>query len=105
MSSAPLLEVSGLRVQFPGRRGVARAVDGVDLSMRSGEIAALVGESGCGKTTLARTIVGLTRPVAGEVRLRGTALRRDRRSLRAHRRAAQMVFQDPTGALNARQTI
>jgi oligopeptide/dipeptide ABC transporter ATP-binding protein len=105
MTAAPLLEVSGLRVQFPGRRGVARAVDGVDLSMRSGEIVALVGESGCGKTTLARTIVGLTRPVAGEVRLRGTPLRADRRSLRAHRREAQMVFQDPTGALNARQTI
>jgi len=103
--SEPLLEVRGLRVEFPGRRGVARAVDGVDLAMRSGEIVALVGESGCGKTTLARTIVGLQRPAAGEVRLRGEALRRDRRSLRAHRRQVQMVFQDPTGALNARQTI
>ncbi len=105
MTDAPLLEVSGLRVEFPGGRGVARAVDGVDLTMRSGEIVALVGESGCGKTTLARTIVGLQTPAAGEVRLRGTPLRRDRRSLRAHRRQVQMVFQDPTGALNARQTI
>jgi oligopeptide/dipeptide ABC transporter ATP-binding protein len=103
--TAPLLEVSGLRVEFPGRHGVARAVDGVDLAMRSGEIVALVGESGCGKTTLARTIVGLQAPAAGEVRLRGEPLRRDRRALRAHAREVQMVFQDPTGALNARQTI
>jgi peptide/nickel transport system ATP-binding protein len=103
--TAPLLEVSDLRVEFPGRRGVARAVDGVDLAMRSGEIVALVGESGCGKTTLARTIVGLQAPAAGEVRFRGEPLRRDRRSLRAHARHVQMVFQDPTGALNARQTI
>jgi oligopeptide/dipeptide ABC transporter ATP-binding protein len=97
----PLLEVSGLHVEFPGHHAVARAVDGVDLSMRSGEILALVGESGCGKTTL----VGLQRPASGEVRLRGKVLEHDRRSLRAHRREAQMVFQDPTGALNARQTI
>jgi peptide/nickel transport system ATP-binding protein len=100
-----LLDVSGVHVAFRGRSGTARAVDGVDLSMRPGEIVALVGESGCGKTTLARTIVGLQRPDAGSVSLRGKALRYDRRALRAHRREVQMVFQDPTGALNARQTI
>jgi peptide/nickel transport system ATP-binding protein len=94
-----------MHVEFPGRGRVARAVDGVDLTMRSGEIVALVGESGCGKTTLARAIVGLQRPRSGEVRLDGEPLRYDRRSLRAHRRSAQMIFQDPTGALNARQTI
>ena len=67
---------------------------------------ALVGESGCGKTTLARTIMGLERPAAGEVWFRGEplALRRTR-SLKAYRRGVQMVFQDPTGALNPRQTI
>jgi peptide/nickel transport system ATP-binding protein len=102
---APLLEVSDVHVEFRGRRGVARAVDGVDLTMHSGEILALVGESGCGKTTLARTIVGLQEPIRGEVRLRGTALRRNRKALREHRSSVQMVFQDPTGALNARQTI
>jgi oligopeptide/dipeptide ABC transporter ATP-binding protein len=100
-----LLEVRDLHVEFPGRAGVARAVDGVDLTMRAGEIVALVGESGCGKTTLARTIVGLQRPASGGVSLRGEPLRYDRRALRAHRREVQMVFQDPTGALNARQTI
>ncbi len=105
LSAAALLEVRGVHVEFSGRRGVARAVDGVDLTMRSGEIVALVGESGCGKTTLARTIVGLQTPVSGEVRLRGAALPRNRKALREYRRSVQMVFQDPTGALNARQTI
>jgi oligopeptide/dipeptide ABC transporter ATP-binding protein len=105
MTDAPLLEVDDVRVEFGGRRGVARAVDGVDLTMRSGEIVALVGESGCGKTTLARTIVGLQTPMSGEVRLRGTPLPRARKALREYRRSVQMVFQDPTGALNARQTI
>jgi len=99
---APLLDVRGVRVQFANG---ARAVDGVDLTTRSGEILALVGESGCGKTTLARTIVGLQRPTAGSVWVRGAQLRHDRRSLREHRRTAQMIFQDATAALNARRTI
>jgi peptide/nickel transport system ATP-binding protein len=105
VNDAPLLDVRGVRVEFPGRSGVARAVDGVDLTTRSGEIVALVGESGCGKTTLARTIVGLQRPTEGEVVVRGQRLRHDRRSLREHRRTAQMIFQDATAALNARRTI
>jgi oligopeptide/dipeptide ABC transporter ATP-binding protein len=103
--TTPLLEVRDLHVSFGGRQGVARAVDGVDLTMRTGEIVALVGESGCGKTTLARTIVGLQRPASGSVLLRGQELTYGRRPLRAHRSEVQMVFQDPTGALNARQTI
>ena len=106
MSDGPLLEVRGLEVRFKGRRGPeAHAVDGVDLSVREGEVLALVGESGCGKTTLARTIMGLERPTAGEVWFRGEPLRYDAGSLKAYRRGVQMVFQDPTGALNPRQTI
>ena len=67
-----LLETRGLHVRFAGRHGhVARAVDGVDLVVRRGEVLALVGESGCGKTTLARTIMGLERPAVGRDRLRG----------------------------------
>ena len=105
-TKGPLLEVRGLEVRFPARKGaVVRAVDGVDLAVREGEVLALVGESGCGKTTLARTIMGLERPAAGEVWFRGEPLRYGARSLKAYRRGVQMVFQDPTGALNPRQTI
>ncbi|HET9544648.1 MAG TPA: ABC transporter ATP-binding protein [Gaiellaceae bacterium] len=102
----PLLELRGVEVGFPVRGGrVARAVDGVDLTVEPGEVLALVGESGCGKTTLARTIVGLERPDAGEVRFEGEPVARRGRALRAFRRRVQMVFQDPAGALNPRQTI
>jgi peptide/nickel transport system ATP-binding protein len=101
-----LLETRGLRVRFPARRGgVARAVDGVDLQVRRGEVLALVGESGCGKTTLARTILGLERPAEGEVRYEGEPIRYDARYLRAYRGRVQIVFQDPMGALNPRQTV
>ena len=104
-AAAPLLEVRDVHVRYPSSDGPARAVDGVDLAIGAGEIVALVGESGCGKTTLARTIMGLQRPDQGEIRFRGEALGHERRALREHRRHAQMIFQDPSGALNARQTI
>jgi peptide/nickel transport system ATP-binding protein len=100
-----LLEIEDLHVQFTSRRGPVRAVDGVDLAVDHGEVLALVGESGCGKTTLARTIVGLEKPQRGVVRFDGTSVRTSGRGTRAFRRQAQMVFQDPTGALNPRQTI
>lgn len=109
--AAPLLRVRDLHVTFAGRRRVlersrqpsaARAVDGVDLELRDGEIVALAGESGCGKTTLARAIMGFVRPDRGTIEFRGEPLDRD---LRAYRRQVQMVYQDPTGALNPRQTI
>jgi oligopeptide/dipeptide ABC transporter ATP-binding protein len=110
---APVLEVSDLHVTFQGRTGLVagllgrrgrevRAVDGVDLELRPGEVLALAGESGCGKTTLIRTIMGLERARSGEVRFRGRPLGRN---LKAYRRRVQIVFQDPTGALNPRQTI
>ena len=101
-----LLETRGLSVLFPGRRGeVARAVDGVDLVVRRGEVLALVGESGCGKTTLARTIMGLERPAEGEIVYEGEPIGYERSFLRPYRGKVQMVFQDPLGALNPRQTI
>lgn len=101
-----LLETRGLHVRFPARHGaVARAVDGVDLTVHRGEVLALVGESGCGKTTLARTILGLERPAEGEIRFEGEPLRYTGRSLRSYRGKAQIVFQDPMGALNPRQTV
>jgi oligopeptide/dipeptide ABC transporter ATP-binding protein len=104
--SEPLLELNDLHVVYGNGRGPdAHAVDGVDLALPQGEVLALVGESGCGKTTLARTIVGLQRPSAGEVRYRGAPLRYEKRALKAYRREVQMVFQDPAGALNVRQTI
>ena len=68
-----LVEVRDLHVEYPARRR-ARAVDGVNLDVRAGETLALVGESGCGKTTLARTIMGFRRPTSGEVRFRGEPL-------------------------------
>jgi peptide/nickel transport system ATP-binding protein len=104
--SETILETRGLHVRFHGRRGeVARAVDGVDLAVRSGEVLALVGESGCGKTTLARTIIGLERPAEGDVVYRGEPLRYGGRFLRRYRGEVQMVFQDPMGSLNPRQTV
>ncbi len=111
-----VLEVRDLRVTFQGRIGIgaglagkqastSRAVDGVDLQLRQGEVLALAGESGCGKTTLARTIMGLERPTSGEIRFEGEPLGRSTKLLREYRRRVQMVFQDPTAALNPRQTV
>ncbi len=97
------LSVEDLKVQFSRRREVARAVDGVNLDIAAGEVVALVGESGCGKTTLARTMMGLEMPKSGEVRFNGSPL--GRRAMREYRRKVQMVFQDPSGALNPRDTI
>jgi peptide/nickel transport system ATP-binding protein len=109
----PIVEVRGLEVTFEGRvpfvsgllgRKPSRsaAVAGVDLALREGEVLALAGESGCGKTTIARAIMGLQRPNAGEITYHGIPLRGN---LRDYRREVQMVFQDPTAALNPRQTI
>ncbi|MGH2678953.1 MAG: ABC transporter ATP-binding protein [Actinomycetota bacterium] len=109
----PVIEVRGLEVSFAARQSlirglggtraaVAKAVDGVDLTLHEGEVLALAGESGCGKTTTARAIMGLIRPHAGLIAFRGTPLGR---KLRSYRREVQMVFQDPTASLNPRQTI
>ena len=95
-----MIAARDLRVVFGGR---VRAVDGVNLEVSSGEIVALVGESGCGKTTLARTLLGLEKPTTGEVVYDGTPL--DYRRLKAYRRQVQLVLQDPLGALNPRHTV
>jgi peptide/nickel transport system ATP-binding protein len=101
-----LLATRALHVRFPARHGeTARAVDGLDLEVRRGEVLALVGESGCGKTTLARTIMGLERPAEGQIVFEGQPLRYDGRFLRGYRGKVQMVFQDPMGSLNPRQTV
>ncbi len=108
-----LLETRGLKVHFPIRRGIlkrtvglVRAVDGVSLAIPAGRTLALVGESGCGKTTVGKAILQLLRPTAGEVvfdgaeltRLRGDALRRRRAEF-------QIVFQDPYASLNPRMRV
>lgn len=102
----PVLAAQDLSVRFsaPGGR-VARAVDGVNLDLRPGEILALAGESGCGKTTVARTLLGLERPTEGRVTFQGRPLSYRGAALKAYRREAQLVLQDPTGALNPRHTV
>ncbi|MFF0571854.1 oligopeptide/dipeptide ABC transporter ATP-binding protein [Streptomyces sp. NPDC004041] len=104
---APLLSAERLEVAFPGRRGAAtaRAVDGVDLDIRPGEIVALVGESGCGKTTLARSLLGLVPPTSGRVTFGGAPLDYAGRALKAYRKRVQLVLQDPSGSLNPRHTV
>ena len=97
-----ILSANDLRVVFDGR---VRAVDGVDLDLDTGQIVALVGESGCGKTTLARTLLGLERPTSGEVTFDGQPLNYSTKALKEYRRQVQLVLQDPLGALNPRHTV
>lgn len=99
-----VVSVRGLRVHFPVFRGLGRsrsiairAVDGVDLDVRRGRTLGVVGESGCGKTTLGRALVALVRPTAGTIEINGDPI--DHRSGR-HRRVVQMIFQDPFSAMN-----
>ena len=105
-AGATALETRELRVEFRIRGGdVARAVDGVDLAVRRGEIVALVGESGCGKTTLARTMLGLERPTRARSTSQARQLSYRARDLKAYRRRVQLILQDPSGALNPRHTV
>jgi oligopeptide transport system ATP-binding protein len=108
-----LLEVKNLKVHFPVKRGMfqpaeefVRAVDDVSFSIAPGETLGLVGESGCGKTTLGRAIVRLVEPTAGSVALEGADITKlEGAALRAQRRKLQMIFQDPYGSLNPRMTV
>ncbi|MBI3301775.1 MAG: dipeptide ABC transporter ATP-binding protein [Deltaproteobacteria bacterium] len=108
-----LIRIEGLKVYFPIRRGVlkkvvghVKAVDGVDLTIRKGETLALVGESGCGKTTLGKALLQLIRPTAGRVLVDGQDLTTlDRQALHPYRRRLQVIFQDPYSALNQRMMV
>lgn len=109
-TAQPLLQVDGLKVHFPVRRGFfqrtvghVRAVDGVSLSIRAGRTLALVGESGCGKTTVGKALLRLTEPTAGSVTLEGQAVTAQR--VGTMRQQVQMVFQDPFSSLNPRMRV
>ena len=109
----PLLEVKNLRKYFPIKKGFfsklkgnVYAVDGVDFALTSGETLGLVGESGCGKTTLGRCLLRLIEPTSGEIQFEGKdLLKMDREELRRVRARLQIIFQDPYSSLNPRMTL
>ncbi len=111
-AATPVLDVRHLKKHFPVRKGLLRktagyvyAVDGVSFSIARGETLGLVGESGCGKSTVARAVIRLIEPTSGEVRILGRdILSLDKAAMRASRRDAQIIFQDPFSSLNPRMS-
>jgi oligopeptide/dipeptide ABC transporter ATP-binding protein len=110
MEKTPLIEVSGLRKFFPIKKGLlrrtvgnVRAVDGVSFSIAPGETLGLVGESGCGKSTVGRAVLRLIEPSAGSIKIDGKEIvSASKQEMRALRRQMQIVFQDPFSSLNPR---
>jgi|CXWL01.1.fsa_nt_gi peptide/nickel transport system ATP-binding protein len=105
MADDPILSIRDLHVTFGRGATPVRAVDGVDLTVGRGEVVALVGESGCGKTTLVRAVIGLEAASSGSITFDGQPVGSGGSSLRRLRRLVQMIFQDPSGALNPRHTV
>ncbi|MBI4178214.1 dipeptide ABC transporter ATP-binding protein [bacterium] len=110
----PLLNIADLKVHFPIYRGLlwrktmglVKAVDGVSVSVRRGEVLGLVGESGSGKSTLGRAVLGLNRPCGGSISYGGVdLLRLGKREFRPYRSKIQIIFQDPYSSLNPRMTV
>jgi oligopeptide transport system ATP-binding protein len=113
MTDAPvLLEVTDLKKHYPVRSGILRravgtvyAVDGVSFTLAAGETLGLVGESGCGKSTVARSVLRLVEPTSGSIRLNGREITHlSKAELRPNRRSMQIIFQDPFASLNPRMT-
>ncbi|MBC7706510.1 MAG: dipeptide ABC transporter ATP-binding protein [Rhodoferax sp.] len=112
-SSTEVLRIEGLKKHFPVRRGLlqtvaghVKAVDGVSFAIQAGETLCLVGESGCGKSTVGKTILRLQEPSAGQIWLGGTDVTRlNEEQMHIHRRQVQMVFQDPYSSLNPRMRV
>lgn len=110
MSDAPVLEVKDLKKHYPIYKGVfgrlsghVYAVDGVSFKIGAGKTLGLVGESGCGKSTVGRTVLRLLKPTAGTIRLQGTNITAlGNRELRPFRRQMQIIFQDPFSSLDPR---
>jgi ABC-type glutathione transport system ATPase component len=101
-----LVQAEGLVKEYPGGNGRARVVDDVSFTIRRGETLGLVGESGCGKSTVARMLLRLVEPTAGSVRYGGVdVLAASSSEMRAMRRRMQVVFQDPYAALNPKMRV
>jgi oligopeptide/dipeptide ABC transporter ATP-binding protein len=112
INDPPVLEVRDLKKHFPIRRGLLQraagtvfAVDGVSFAINKGETLGLVGESGCGKTTVGRTVLRLVDPTAGSIKVAGDEISQlDKKALRPYRRQMQIIFQDPFSSLDPRMS-